>query len=245
MAYEIAHDGYSAKEIEEIVDILQSDDVTIKQAVQFEYEALHTLLIILTLMGKEIVLGIGNSIGRDIWEKLKKKLSTKNNSNIQVIIRNDSKSIQLTIPATESSTILIAFDSAENAIQQTSTNTTSIKLFFDTKTQKWIEIKKRPIARKITSPVMDTNPIKTRNREYKFPKTVLEQLASKMIGKPVTLGHGGKQIGEITNAWVEGETLYHELGIYEGLSDEDSSTLEDILRSGGGVSMGITGQTDE
>ena len=45
---------------------------------------------------------------------------------------------------------------------------------------------------------------------------------------------------KLLKAWVDGEVLYHEIGIYDGIPAKDIEELEKILRSGGGPSMGLT-----
>ena len=242
MQYIIAYDNYSVKEINEIEQIFKPHNVAKKSLVQFDLEASAAIIITL-MLGKLIITGIGNSIGHDVWEKLKLKFSNSSkskDSTIELHLQSDTQQIRLNIIAKDSNTIKKAFDTADSAVQKIEPNVTNITLFFDPQTQQWQYIERQEFIRKLTISAASTNVITKKNRKFKFTKESLENSTKTSIGLPVMLGHGGKQIGEVTKAWVDGEVLYHEIGIYDGIPAKDIEELEKILRSGGGPSMGLT-----
>ena len=241
MQYIIAHDNYSIEEINEIEQILRPHNVTKRSLAQFSLETPEAIIITI-IFGNMVIAGIGNSIGHDIWEKLKLKFSDKNkpkDSTIGVHLQSNTQQIRLSIVIKDSQTTKIAFDTADSAIQKIEPDVTSITLFFDPQTQQWQHIKKQNFIQKMSTPVASTNGINKKNHKFTFTKKSLENNAQASMGLPVTLGHGGKQIGEVTKAWVDDEILYYEIGIYDGVSANDIKKMEKILRSGGGFSMGL------
>ena len=246
MQYIIAYDGYSLSEINEIAQIVKSDNIKIKPLIQLEFEASALTIIItiiLTKLADSIITGIGNSIGQDIWKKLKVWLSSKNRSKefaIGLILQTNTQKIQLNIKGNDPKTIEKALDTVDNAIQKIKPNEANISFFFDSKTQQWDYIRKQGFKRLMTFRVADTNILTQKNRQLSFTKESLEESVKHNIGLPVTLEHGGKQIGEITKAWVDKETLYQEIGIYNDVTTDDEKQMEEILQSGGGISIGFT-----
>ena len=76
------------------------------------------------MLGHLIIAGIGNSIGHDVWEKLKLKFSNSNKSKDSTIglhLQSDTQQIRLNIIAKDSSTIKKAFDTADSAVQKIET----------------------------------------------------------------------------------------------------------------------------
>lgn len=244
MHLEIQSDGWSVDEINEIKKILELDNVTIKSLAQFDFGVSTAIIIVVSMFGGAIISGIGNSIGQDIWKKLKSKFSdrakTNKNSTIGFVFESDTQKIQLNIKTKDSNIIEKAFDTANEAIQKIKLDVTNASLFFDPKTQEWQHIKKQKFIRKITNPVANTDIVEQGGKKFQFTKEALERGAKQAVGLPITLGHGGKQIGEVIRSWVKDETLYDEIGIYEGTSAEDIEELDKLIRSGGGLSIGIS-----
>ncbi len=240
----IHSEGWSETELEEIENIFESHDVKRRSLAQFDAGISVGIIIIVSMFGGAILSGIGNSIGKDIWDKLKSKFSTraKNNkhSTIGFVFKNGEQKVQLNIKTENPEIIEKAFSIVDKTLEKIIPNEKNISLYFDPKTETWSKIEDKKFMRKFSHAVANTDVVEQGDKKYRFTKESLENGAKTSVGLPVTLGHGGKQIGEVTKSWMNSDVLMHEIGIYEGTSDEDLKELERIISSGGGLSMGVS-----
>ena len=237
----IQFEGWSDTEIVAIEDILRSHNIEKKYLAQFDSDS-TTAIIFVIHMSYLIASGIGNAIGQDIWNKLKFKLSSSSNNNrstIKFLLKNEQQEIHLDINSHDKAIVQKALDSIDNILELTNPADKKITLYFEPNIQEWNEIIPKKFMKKYICVIADTRPIKKDGKTYQFTKESLTGSCYTAIGNPVTLGHGGKQIGEVTKAWMNNDCLMHEIGIYEGTSDTDLQELQKIIDSGGGLSMGI------
>ena len=240
----IETDGWSNSEIKEIEAILDQNELSKKALAQFDFGISTAIIIVVSMFGGAILSGIGNSIGKDIWNKLKIKFieRAKNNkhSTIGMRFENENQKIQFNIKTEDPQKIEKAFDTIDDEFKKIQLDRKNMSFYFDPKSQLWHTTEKRAFIKKMVNPIAKVGIIEQGGKKYGFTKKALEEGIPQSIGLPVTLGHGGKQIGEIIKAWMEGEILMNEIGIYEGISDDDLEELEKILQMGGGVSMGLS-----
>lgn len=159
-------------------------------------------------------------------------------SSIGFEISNGTSTTRLSLKTEDPDLIERAFETIDTVFGQVNDSETKSQFYFDNQKEKWVKVIDRQFVRKVKGIAASTTPVKKGNRIIKLTTDELENLASQMQDTPLTLGHGGKQIGKITRAWVEDDKLMYEGGIYEGLTKEENDRIDQITKSGG-VSIGF------
>lgn len=243
----IESEGWSDSELEEIEQVFESFTVTKRKLAQFDDGVSVAIIIVMSVFGGAILTGVGNAIGKDVWDKLKSRLvsrSKNNNSTIGFLLKNNVQQIQLNIDSKDSSSVEQALSSIDDSLNQITPDGKIVSLYFDAHTKTWIKCTPKKFMKKFSHAVANTDVVEQGGKCFRFTKESLEKNIESYVGLPVTLGHGGKQIGEVTKAWMHGEVLMHEFGIYEDTSDEDLAELERMMSSGGGLSIGVSFDPD-
>lgn len=241
----IETDGWEENEINEIVEILNSSrEVTKRELKQFDGGISIAIYIIVGIVGVAVLKGFGDAIGKDAWEKLKsifvKRSKEKKNSTIGLKVQNEKYKAQFNIKTEDPELIDRAFTTIEKTFKEIGENDENTKFFFDNGKKEWVQIKRTEIIQRYSGIAASTGLVKQGEKITDFTLEDLNEHAKKMVGTPLTIGHGGKQIGEITKAWVDEEKLMFEAGVYEGTSEEDMKKMEEIIKSGGAVSISFS-----
>ncbi|MDC8451957.1 MAG: hypothetical protein LV477_03480 [Candidatus Nitrosotalea sp.] len=239
----IATEGWDEKDVENISSVFPSSfNIERKKLSQFS-AGLDLAILFVVIVGGKIFGGFLESIGSDVWSNIKNRLSQRaeegKNSTISFEFRNDVSIAKLNLKTEDPVLIKRAFETIDNALGQIKSDEVSPMLYFDNDQKIWIKIKEREFSKTISGIMASTIPIKKGDKIVQFSISQLKEIASQIVNSPFTLGHGGKQIGRVTKAWVEGNELKYEAGIYEGLTSEDEKELNDISQTGG-VSMGFS-----
>ena len=239
----ISTDGWEESDIEEICTAFPpSTKIEQKNLTQL-LSGLEIAIIIGIVIGGKVTDGFFGAIGGDIWDKLKNKFSKDANekkySTIGLEVTNGTSTAKFNLKTKDPVAIERAFDTIDDILTQVKTNEIKSQYHFDDKNKNWIKIEDRKFAKRVEGIVASTELVKKGDKIIQFTVPELEKFASQMIDSPLTLEHGGKQIGKITKAWVEDEKLKYEAGIYEGITEEDEEKLNDIISSGGGPSIGF------
>ena len=243
----IATEGWSKEEIDDVCKIFPTE-IAIKRKKLSQFEAIIEPAIIVYIVGSGILGGFLGAIGSDGWNKLKEKFSSRvkedKNSSFSLEIRDGPKTRKFNLKTDDSSLIEKAFDTMNETLRKNENDALS-KFYSDEKTKDWIKIEEGAFIKTVTGICATTTPIRRGKKMVKFSVEVLEKSAPSLVGVPITIGHGGKEIGKITKTWVNDEKLHYEGGIYATASKEDIETFEDIIKNGGGVSIGASYLDDE
>jgi len=240
----IETDGWEENEIDEIVNILDSSgEITKRELKQFELVT-AAAIIIGFIIGTSFLKGFGDEMGRDAWKKLKSKFvertKEKKISTIGFKFQNKDSKIKFNVKSDDPEIVDRALTSVEEKLKEISEKEKDVSFFFDNGEKEWIKIEKTNFIQKYSGIAATTGLVKQGEKSTHFTIEDLNEHAKKMVGTPLTIGHGGKQIGEITKAWVEDEKLMYDAGVYEGTSEADMKILKDIIESGGGVSISFS-----
>jgi len=239
----IATEGWNEEEINDLCKIFPSETVIDRKNLAQFVSGIEVAIIIGIAVGSGTLAGFSGSIGADLWKKLKGKFSQRvkenKNTSIELKITDESKSIIFNLKTEDSSLIEKAFDTIGEMFENIK-NKTHLKFYFDEKKEVWTKIEESEFIKTVSGIAATTSPVKKGKKTYRIPLKVLEKSAHSLIGVPLTLGHGGKEIGKITKAWIEDEKLCYEGGIYKIASKEDVAKFEEIIENGGGVSIGMT-----
>jgi hypothetical protein len=232
----IATDGWEKVDIDKIRDMFPSTiNIETKNLAQFQAEIVHGIVIGIIIGG--VMTGFLNAIGADAWNSLKKifiqRAKENKHSSIGFEISNETSTTRLSLKTEDPSIINRAFETIDNALEQVSSTEVKSQFHFDNDKKIWIKIVDREFARKVNGIAATTTPVKKGDRTIKLTVDELKKLALQMTDNPLTLGHGGKQVGKITRAWVEDDKLMFEGGIYDGLTKEESDKMDEIIKSGG------------
>lgn len=237
----IATDGWEKGDIDKICNMFPSTiNIETKNLAQFQAEIVDGIVIGIIIGG--VMTGFLNAIGADAWSSLKKifiqRAKENKHSSIGFEISNETLSTRLSLKTEDPSLIDRAFETIDNALEQVSNTEVKSQFHFDNDKKIWIKILDRKFTRTVKGIAASTTPIKKGDRTIKLTVDELKKLALQMQDNPLTLGHGGKQVGKITRAWVEDDKLMFEGGIYDGLTKEESDGIDEIIKSGG-VSIGF------
>ena len=237
LATEYVNDG----DVSEIENIFSSKFSIKKETVQ-RWEAGEllgpTLWIIFYWVGREIVSGFLNSVGNDIWNQLKQKISKqvseKKYPGVRFSIEYKNQKITLDLRTDDPKLIEKGMDSMQSALDLVEKQEERAELYFDTKTAEWVKISKKNIVKTIEGICAAANvPIEKGSKTMMLRTEDLPEIAEKQVGLPISIEHKGRPVGVVTKAWVDGDVVRFEGGIFEGLSNEEEKALETMK----GVSM--------
>lgn len=239
----ISTDGWEESDIGEIYTAFPpSTKIEQKNLTQL-LSGLEIAIIVGIVIGGKISDGFFGAMGGDIWNKLKNKFSKdakeKKYSTIGLEITDGTSTAKFNLKTKDPVAIEYAFDTINDVLTRIKIDEIKNQYYFDDKNKNWIKIEDRKFAKRMNGIAASTELVKKGDKIIQLTVPELEKFASQMINSPLTLEHGGKQIGKITKAWVEDEKLKYEAGIYEGITEEDEAKLNDIIRSGGGPSIGF------
>lgn len=244
----ISTEGWDEEEINDLCDIFSTETTIERKKIAQFVSGVEIAIFIAIAIGSGTLAGFSGSIGADIWKKLKGKFSGRirenKNSSISLKLTDDMKTISFNLKTEDSTLVEKAFDTIDKMLKGSERDTNQ-KFHFDEKKEQWIKIEESKFSKTVTGVAASTTPVKKGKKTYQIPLEVLKKSAHTLVNTPITLGHGGKEIGKITKAWVEDEKLYYEGGIYETASPEDVAAFERIIQNGGGVSIGMTFPDDE
>ena len=240
---EIATEGWDEKDIENICSAFPSSlNVERKKLSQFA-AGIDLAILFVVIVGGKIFGGFLESIGSDAWSNIKNKLSNRategKNSQISFEFRTDISIAKLNLKTEDPALIERAFETMDNALGQIKDNEVSPMLYFDNNQKIWVKVHERKFSKTISGIMASTIPIKKGDEIVQFNISQLKEIASQIVNSPFTLGHGGKQIGRVTRSWIDGNELWYEVGIYEGLTPDDEKKLDNVFQTGG-VSMGFS-----
>lgn len=236
LATEYVADG----DVSEIENILSSKFSIKKETVQrWEAGALDPALqIIFYWIGKDIVSRFLNSVGNDIWTRLKQKISKqvseKKYPGLRFSIENKNQKITLDLRTDDPKLIEKAMDSMQSALDLVEKQEERTELYFDTKTAEWVKMSKKKIVKTIKGICAAANvPIEKAGKTMMLRTEDLPSIAAKQVGLPISIEHKGRPVGVVTKAWVDGDVVRFEGGIFDELSKDEETALETMK----GVSM--------
>jgi len=149
----IGTDGWEDKEVDEIIEIFGNDKkITREKLHQFDFGLTLAIVIGITF-GGAILGGIGNAIGKDIWEKLKSKFSKraeeKKHSALSFQFKNEKSSAQFNLKTENPKIIEKALDTIEDALKEINEGEKS-SFYFESKTEHWVKIEKGKFIKTFT-----------------------------------------------------------------------------------------------
>ena len=203
------------------------------------------LVITIIWIGKEVISGILNALGQDIWQSLKqkisKKVSDKNYPGLTISFQNGASKVEFDLRSNDPKIIERGFDTIDEALKTINNTSDRINLSFDKTKQKWEKLEERKIVRTISGVIAGSGtPIVKDGKTFVLRDEDLPHIAKMNEGLPFTLGHDGKIIGKVTKTWVEESLVKFEAGIFEGLSEKEMKEVDKFK----GVSMGFTRRED-
>jgi len=237
----IATDNWEEQDIDEIFNIFPSDvKIERKNLAQFQADMVQGIVIGVIISG--VLTGFLNAVGSDTWGGLKKIFSQRarenKHSSIGFEISNENSTTRLSLKTEDPDLIKRAFETVDTALGQINNVEVKSQFHFENDKKIWIKIMDRQFARKVHGIAATTTPVNKGDTTVQLTTDELKNLASQMQDMPLTLGHGGKQVGKITKAWVKDDKLMFEGGIYEGLTQEENDAVDRMIVSGG-VSIGF------
>lgn len=240
----IESDGWSDEELSAIAEILKTENISYKKIAQFDFGISIVVVIVVSMFGGAVITGIGSAIGTDIWNSLKNKFKKHSengkNSSIGFKLKNESYSVNLNFETDDPAIIERAFDTVDTALTSIKAEEKNSSFHFDNSEKQWVKIQKSEFQKTIEGIAATTEPVEQGGKKFRFSKDALIDAAKQLLGLPLNLGHGGKQIGEVISAKFEDNKLKYTAGIYDTTSTEDIETFEKIVKNGGGVSLGMS-----
>jgi hypothetical protein len=203
---------------------------------KFERFAASDLPLILVIVFGGIAAGFFESMGKDAWETLKKKLvSTVANRNevSEVRFRYDyeSKNVELGVTSADANVIASAFDQIQKSLEVVEkSQKDNVYLQFDSRTNKWNEqmINGQKVALRFEGVMATTGSVTVRDHSYRLTEENLKKAAKDAPGKPIGCDHGGPFIGKIEDAWYENGKLMVRGAVFEPSDDKGRAILNSI-----------------
>lgn len=204
------------------------------------------LVITISWIGKEIISGILNALGDDIWKNLKHKISRKVSEReypgLTLSFQNGDSKLEFELKSKDPKIIERGFDTIDKMLKTINNTGTRIYFVFDNTTEEWKQVEERKFVKIISGVCIGSGtPIIKDGKTFILRDEDLPIIAKMNEGLPFTFGHDGKIIGKVTKTWVEGNLVKFEAGIFDGLSEEEMKKLDEMQ----GVSMGFTRPEDD
>lgn len=200
--------------------------------------------------------GIGVGIGKDIWEKIKKKLgSTVSNrkelTEIEFHYNNGPKNVELTVRTSDGNVAASAFDQIKNTLETVEKSKADAIYFeFDSSLNSWVPVSQvtnseQKVAFAFSNCVAATvTSVTVRGHTYNLTEENLKEAAKTFEGHYLKVEHSGPPIGRIDKAWCEnGKLLVSGVG-FEARDDKGRAILESIKKGElKGLSIGFSFET--
>lgn len=242
---------YSDSEIEELAREFQSAFQV--HTNKYERFGLPQYPLILVITFGPIAKGFLEGIGRDIWEKIKKKLAStvsnrKEVTEVEFHYSYGPKNIELMVRSSDGNVVASAFDRIQNTLELVeASKAETIYLEFDSKLNIWVPVKEQTssqqeIALRFDRAVVATlDSVKVRGFTYQMKEELLKQAAKTFAGHPLKYEHSGPPIGKVEKAWYEDGKLLASGVVFKPTNDKERAIV-DALSKGDlkGLSMGFS-----
>jgi len=236
----IATEFWDENEEDEIIEIFSSFPTEKRKVERWEAGVAldPALWIVFSFVGGSIVTGFLNAVGSNIWtslkEKISKKASDKKYPGVRFSIENSEQKVSLDLRTNDPKLIEKGMNTIQTALELVNEKENRSELYFDLNAEEWKIEPKRKIVKTINGICASANsPVEKEGKKIIFRKEDLQNIADRQVGIPVSINHEGRPVGVVTKAWVDGDLVRFEAGIFEGLSKEQEETLSEV----NGVSM--------
>jgi len=213
---------------------------------------------ILLIIFYEITKGFFEAIGKDAWEKIKKKLalvvSNRNEvSEVEFHYSYGPKKVELMVRSSDGNVVASAFDQIQETLEIVErTKGDGALLEFDSRLNKWVSSSdqtsgEEKVAFRFENQVAATvGSVTVRGRSYQLTEENLKELAKTFAGHYLKHEHSGPPIGRIEKAWYENGKLMVSGVVYEP-TDERGRTILDAIKKGElkGFSIGFSFDSED
>ena len=229
----IANEYWDERDVNEISELFSDKFSVVKKEIgRWEAEELAPVLWLgFVWVGQNIAAGFLNALGSDLWnslkDKLAKKQSEKNYSEFRFSIEGSNQKISLDMNTNNPELLKRGLDTVDRALQQIDPSEVRQDFHFDNEKQEWIKEGSKKIVKTITGVSIAAEvPFEKNGKTIRLRKEDLPDIATRQVGLPLTLGHGGRSIGVITKAWVDDNKVKFEAGIFDGLTEDEQKELD-------------------
>ena len=147
----IASEYWGNEDLDEISDVFHQK-IERRKIERWAQEALDPALVITIIwIGREIISGILNTLGEDIWQSLKQKISKKvvdkNYPGLMVSFENGDSKVEFDLRSNDPKIIELGFDTVNEALRTINNTSGRINFSFDKTKKKWEKLEERTIVK--------------------------------------------------------------------------------------------------
>jgi len=240
---EIATEYWNKEDYFEIESILNAEfNVKEKQYARWSVESGDPALFAsFTLLSGPLIDSVVNFLLSKIFEKFAKKLaekmSKKNYPHLALSFHNQNNSLIFELTSTDEQTILKSLDAMKDILKQNTLRNDKEYFFYNKDKAFWEMLINKPTNEEITVIITGTQPFEKDGKKIVLTEDDLNQVMRYQRGMPVLLGHHGKIIGIILDAWIEQQGEFKVVKGKVGIFDDVSSKERDDFRNCKGISL--------
>ncbi|MGA3109049.1 MAG: hypothetical protein ABSD99_06280 [Candidatus Bathyarchaeia archaeon] len=197
--------------------------------------SLEQLAPILIITFNPITKGFLESVGKEVFERFKKKLldiaKKQDDSQIVFTCADSTNKVELNVKSKSVSVLRSALETVDNTVQIMQGKKDAVLYFdFDSDKNQWIQndISTRKVAFPVEGVMATTDRITVRGKPVQFTEEQLRKIASELPGTPMLHEHGGSPIGEWKESWYEDGKLMVRGVVYEPRDERERDVVEQI-----------------
>lgn len=239
----IATEYWSKEDHLEIESILKTElNVSEKQYARWAAEAGDPALFAsFALLTGPLIDSVVNFLLSKIFEqfskKLAEKMSKKNYPHLALSFHNQNNSLIFELTSTDEQTILKSLDAMKDILKQKTLRNDKEYFYYNTEKNFWEMLVSKPTNEEIVVTITGTQPFEKDGKIIVLTENDLNQIARYQRGMPVLLGHHGKLIGIILDAWIEQQGEFKVVKGKVGIFDDVSSEERENFRNCKGISL--------
>lgn len=234
----VASEFWEEQKVHDIVHIFSgSYHIHTKKVERLSLQVDDPILWLVVSLGGAVITGIGKAIGEDIWKEFKKRFiehTQDKPSSLRVMIDSNARKVEFNLGASNPEVVKLALESVDKAVESLlSKDNASIYLNFDEEKSSWKQVNEDKFAKIYTGIMATKNKIVKNGITIQLNENDFQQIIKNATGSYVNLNHSSLTIGKVIRAWIDGDVVKFEVGIFQGLPKD----VMDRIDEAHGVSM--------
>ena len=157
-------------------------------------------------------------------------MSKKDYPHLALSFHNQNNSLVFELTSTDEQTILKSLDAMKDILQQNTLRNDKEYFFYNKDEEFWEMLVSKPTDEEVVVTITGTRPFEKDGKKIVLTEEDLNQITRYHRGMPVMLGHHGKLIGIILDAWIEDDDEFKvvkgKIGIFDDVLPEERDNFK-------------------